>query len=184
MIATLESSVRKMNDLLARLSRGGSNVEAEPVRPIPLAATVGSVADIKRRVHPVEVSGDVSLAALADPVRLGQVLMHLVQNGIDASAADAPVTLRFEQRGEEAAIDVEDRGAGMSAQFIRTQLFQPFASTKESGFGVGAYEARSLVTAMGGRIEVSSREGAGTRFTIFLPLAESPGTALPERKCA
>lgn len=184
MIATLESSVKKMNDLLARLSRGGSNVEAEPVRAISVASTVASVAEVKRRVHPVEVEGDCSLAALADPSRLAQALMHFVQNAIDASAAGAAVTLRYAQRGREAAIEVEDRGRGMSAEFIRTRLFQAFASTKESGFGVGAFEAKGLVAAMGGRIDVESREGAGTRFTILLPLAESAGAPAIERKIA
>ena len=184
MIATLESSVKKMNDLLARLSRGGSNVEAEPVRAVSLASAVAAVAEIKRRVHPVEVAGEPSLAARADPARLGQALMHLVQNAIDASPPGSPVTLRCERRGAEAAIHIEDSGAGMSPQFIRTRLFQPFASTKENGFGVGAYEAKSLVVAMGGRIAVESREGAGTRFTIFLPSAEGAGAELPERKCA
>jgi putative PEP-CTERM system histidine kinase len=183
MIATLESSVKKMNDLLARLSRGGSNVEAEPVRAVSVASTVASVAEVKRRVHPVEVEGDPSLVALADPNRLAQALMHLVQNAIDASPASAPVSLRYAARGRDAAIEVCDRGPGMSAEFIRTRLFQPFVSTKESGFGVGAYEARSLVSAIGGRLDVESRQGEGTRFTIFLPLAESAGT-LPERKYA
>jgi putative PEP-CTERM system histidine kinase len=184
MIATLESSVRKMNDLLARLSRGGSNVEPEPVRAISVAASVASVAEVKRRVHPVDVEGDASLAALADPVRLAQALMHLVQNGIDASPAGEAVAIRYVRRGGEAAIEVADRGCGMSAEFIRTRLFQPFASTKESGFGVGAFEAKSLVAALGGRIEVESREGEGSRFTILLPLAESAGGATAERKCA
>jgi putative PEP-CTERM system histidine kinase len=184
MIATLESSVKKMNDLLARLSRGGSNVETEPVRAISVASTVASVAEVKRRVHPVEVEGDPSLAALADPSRLAQALMHLVQNAIDASTPGAAVTLRYARRGGEAAIEVEDSGRGMSAEFIRTRLFQAFASTKANGFGVGAFEAKGLVAAMGGRLEVESREGAGTRFTIFLPLAETAGVAVPERKIA
>jgi putative PEP-CTERM system histidine kinase len=183
MIATLESSVKKMNDLLARLSRGGSNVEAEPVRAVSVASSVASVAEVKRRVHPVDVEGDAALAALADPSRLAQALMHLVQNAIDASPGRTPVTIRYDARGRDAAIEVADRGHGMSAEFIRTRLFQPFASTKESGFGVGAYEAKGLVAAIGGRLEVESREGEGTRFTIFLPLAESAGT-LPERKYA
>jgi len=184
MIATLESSVRKMNDLLARLSRGGSNVEAEPVRAVSVAASVASVAEIKRRVHPVEVEGDTALAALADPGRLSQALMHLVQNAIDASRAGEAVILRYARRGPDVAIEVEDRGRGMSAEFIRTRLFQPFASTKESGFGVGAFEAKGLVAAMGGRLEVESREGAGTRFTILLPLAENAGAPALERKSA
>ena len=81
------------------------------------------------------------------------------------------------------AIEIADRGEGMSADFIRTRLFQPFASTKESGFGVGAFEARCLVAAMGGRIEVDSRPGAGSRFTILLPLDETGFTDI-ERKIA
>jgi putative PEP-CTERM system histidine kinase len=184
MIATLESSVKKMNDLLARLSRGGSNVEAEPVRAISVASTVASVAEVKRRVHPVLVEGDSSVAALADPSRLAQALMHLVQNAIDASADGGAVSLRYARRGGEAAIEVEDSGRGMSAEFIRTRLFQAFASTKANGFGVGAFEAKGLVAAIGGRLEVESREGAGTRFTIFLPLAESAGAPALERKIA
>lgn len=172
MIATLHSSVRKMNDLLARLGRGSSNVESEPVRTMSVAQSVAAVAEIKRRVHPVEVSGEAGLAACADPSRLEQAMMHLVQNAIDASPADAPIRIRYETRGREAAIEIVDTGCGMSADFVRTQLFQPFASTKEMGFGVGAYEARTLVAAMGGRIEVESREGAGTRFTLLLPRDE------------
>jgi putative PEP-CTERM system histidine kinase len=173
MIATLHSSVKKMNDLLARLHRGSNNVEVEPVRAIPLGQAVTAVAEIKRRVHPVEVEGNTALAAVADPARLEQALAHLVQNAIDASPGGAAVRIRCGNRAGEAAIEVVDRGEGMSADFIRTRLFQPFASTKESGFGVGAFEARSLVAAMGGRIEVDSREGEGSRFTILLPLGET-----------
>ncbi|HEX8573499.1 MAG TPA: XrtA/PEP-CTERM system histidine kinase PrsK [Allosphingosinicella sp.] len=173
MIATLHSSVKKMNDLLARLHRGSQNVEAEPVRAIPLGQAAAAVAEVKRRVHPVEVEGNPAIAALADPVRLEQALGHLVQNAIDASPAGAPVRIRFGTRGAEATIEISDRGEGMSADFIRTRLFQPFASTKESGFGVGAFEARSLVAAMGGRIEVDSRQGEGSSFTILLPLGDT-----------
>jgi putative PEP-CTERM system histidine kinase len=183
MIATLHSSVKKMNDLLARLHRGGSNVESEPVRAIAVGQAVATVAEVKRRVHPVEVEGDRNVAAVADPVRLEQALGHLVQNAIDASPGGAPVRIRCGARGAEATIEIVDLGEGMSADFIRTRLFQPFASTKESGFGVGAFEARSLVAAMRGRIEVDSRPGQGSRFTVFLPLGETSLTQF-ERKFA
>jgi len=182
MIATLESSVRKMNDLLARLSRGNANVEAEPVRALPAVQPAAAVARIKRRVHPVDVEGDEGLAVLADPARLEQALMHLVQNAIDASPPGAPVRIVLARRGADAAIEVVDRGSGMSADFVRTRLFQPFASTKDMGFGVGAFEAKTLVEAMGGRIEVESREGLGTRFTLLMPLAEA--VLRDERMCA
>jgi signal transduction histidine kinase len=60
----------------------------------------------------------------------------------------------------------------MDGDFIRNRLFQPFASSKSGGFGIGAFEARSLIIAMGGRISVDSRLGQGTTFTITLPAAE------------
>jgi putative PEP-CTERM system histidine kinase len=184
MIATLQGSVRKMNDLLARLDHGRGNVEAEPVRAIPLASAVHAVADIKRRFHPVAVSGEAALTAIADPVRLEQALAHLVQNAIDASPADKPVEIRFGLRGAEAAVEVIDRGSGMTPEFIKTRLFHPFTSTKDGGFGIGAHEARALVTAMGGRLEVESKSGEGSRFIILLPSGGTETVARHERMCA
>ena len=51
--------------------------------------------------------------------------------------------VRAFESGGDIAIEVIDRGGGMAAEFVRTRLFQPFASTKEHGFGVGAFEARA-----------------------------------------
>jgi hypothetical protein len=65
----------------------------------------------------------------------------------------------------------------MDADFVRNRLFQPFASTKQNGFGIGAFEARSLIHAMGGRLSVDSRPGRH-RFTITLP---PPSPAEPPR---
>ena len=62
---------------------------------------------------------------------------------------------------------------GMSASFVRDRLFKPFDSTKPGGFGIGAFEARELIVMMRGRLDVESREGAGTRFFIRLPKADT-----------
>ena len=51
-------------------------------------------------------------------------------------------------------IEVVDSGGGMSPEFVRTRLFKPFVSSKPGGFGIGAFEARELIRAMGGRLEV------------------------------
>jgi len=172
MVATLQDSVSKMNELLARLSQHNKSKAEEP-RPARLRAIADAVAATRRASHPVQVHGRSDIVARADPARLVQALGHLVQNAIDASPAGSPVWLRVNRTGLEASIEVLDHGAGMSAEFVRTRLFKPFASTKEGGFGVGAFEARSLVAAMGGRLEVESREGEGTRFAIILPLADA-----------
>ena len=79
-------------------------------------------------------------------------------------------------------VTISDCGSGMDADFIRTRLLQPFASTKKGGFGVGAFEAKSLISAMGGRLIVESKPDAGSSFTIVLPAAKP--AAEPQRKIA
>ncbi|WP_380876432.1 histidine kinase [Sphingomonas sp. DBB INV C78] len=171
MIATLRNSTAKMNDLLARLSQHHTGRAAEP-RPVALKPIAEAVASGRAQQHIVRVEGAGDIIAAADPPRLEQALGHIVQNAIDVSPQGEPVWVHIERRGLEAVITVVDRGEGMSAEFIRTRLYRPFASTKAGGFGIGAFEARSLISAMGGRLEVESREGSGTRFSIVLPVTQ------------
>jgi putative PEP-CTERM system histidine kinase len=180
MVATLQSSVGKMNELLARLAPHSSGrvqrVEAQSLRPILTDAIAA-----KRRDREVRLLGDASLGALVDAAALEQAVAHLLQNAFDASSGTA-VTVRVDRDGDSVTIAIADKGVGMDGDFIRNRLFQPFASTKSGGFGIGAFEARSLITAMGGQLNVDSRPGAGTTFTISLPAAESANE--PMRKSA
>jgi putative PEP-CTERM system histidine kinase len=175
MIATLKGSVGKMNDLLQRIAPKGEARAVQPrgvaLRPLLLAAVAG-----KRGDHPVALKGGTEGWVLADEAALGQAIGHLVQNAIDASPRGAPVTVRVLDEPGGHAIAIIDQGCGMDPEFVRTRLFEPFASTKQGGFGVGAFEARSLIAAMGGKLTVDSRAGEGSRFTIHLPSAE-PATA-------
>ncbi len=173
MIATLQSSVNKMNDLLARISRDNGG-ETRALAPLPVISILSSVANLKRSAHRIEVTGEASVYVLADWSRLEQAIGHLVQNGIEASPPDIPVRLSFARDEGGVVISVEDQGIGMSKAFQAASLFRPFLSTKEGGFGIGAFEARSLVASMGGRLSVESSEGKGTRFTIWLKEAQAP----------
>ncbi len=172
MIATLKSSIGKMNDLLARLSPQAtprsSRVEPQPLRGI-LAACVAACP-----VGQVKLLGKSGEWAVVDSAALQQAVGHLLQNAIEASADGKPVIVRIDREGDQVAISIADSGCGMDADFVRSRLFQPFSSTKQSGFGIGAFEAQALVTAMGGRLSVESRPGEGTRFTIHLAAADAP----------
>ena len=180
MVATLQSSVGKMNELLARLAPQSSGrvqqIEAQPLRPILSAAIAG-----KRRDREVNLLGDAGLEAMVDANALEQAVGHLLQNALDASSGE-PVTVRVSGEGDRVSIAIADKGVGMDGDFIRNRLFEPFASTKPGGFGIGAFEARSLITAMGGRLSVDSRLGRGTTFTILLPVA--PAMVEQPRKSA
>jgi putative PEP-CTERM system histidine kinase len=171
MVATLRSSVGKMNDLLARLSPHSPSrvqrVEPQPLRPILTAAIAA-----KRRDREVSLLGDAAVAAMVDAGALEQALGHLLQNALDASSGE-PVVVRVGSDEANVSIAITDRGVGMDGDFVRNRLFEPFASTKPDGFGIGAFEARSLIAAMGGRLSVDSRLGRGTTFTILLPAVET-----------
>ena len=168
MIATLQDSAGRMNDLLARLSQHNTG-RSEELRAIELLPLVERVAARRQGQHPIAVVCEPRALALADPARLEQLLGHLVQNAIEASAPSEPVLIVVTNEGNHMAIDVIDQGCGMTAAFIREKLFKPFVSSKPGGFGIGAFEARQLAQAMGGGVEVTSREGEGTRFRVLLP---------------
>lgn len=174
MLVTLRNAADKLNALLARLSRYGTS-PVERLAPLSAKAVAGRVAAQFRASHPVELSAKDDCLVLGREDLIEQVLIHLVQNAVDASAAGSPVMLGARREGAVGVIEVRDSGTGMSAEFIRTSLFKPFVSTKPGGFGIGAYEARELVRAMGGQLAVESRDGAGSCFTIRLPLAEPAG---------
>jgi putative PEP-CTERM system histidine kinase len=170
MLVTLRNSADKLNALLARLSRYGAGV-IDKLDRVPILEVAQSVAERFRTGHPVVLGECLDASVIANRDALEQVLVHLIQNAIDASAANRPVYLSIVAEGVHARFDVVDSGTGMSPDFVRTKLFKPFVSSKPAGFGIGAYEARELVQAMRGRLEVESREGLGSRFTVRLPLA-------------
>jgi putative PEP-CTERM system histidine kinase len=183
MLVTLRNSADKLSALLARLGRYGTGQVAE-LAPIDLVALARSVAARFAGVHPVALTRDQPVEVMGNRDALEQALIHLVQNAIDASPPGEPVFLDVSAAGLSGTIEVVDAGKGMSPEFVRTGLFKPFVSSKPGGFGIGAFEARELVKAMGGRISVESREGLGTRFAVALPLAEAVRllTHLPARQ--
>jgi putative PEP-CTERM system histidine kinase len=169
MVATLGEAADRMNALLQRLSQHHRG-RADRAAPVDPGALVERLAAGRRAQHAIHIVGHAPMA-YADPARLEQVLGHLVQNAIEASPADLPVTIALGEEAGRATIDVIDRGCGMAPAFVRDQLFRPFVSSKPGGFGLGAFEARQLAEAMGGSLTVATREGEGTRFRVALPLA-------------
>jgi signal transduction histidine kinase len=125
----------------------------------------------KRLIYPIETDLAADMFANADAARIETILNHLVQNAIEATSDGSPVRISASRQGHEIAIRVSDNGCGMTESFVANQLFKPFESTKEGGFGIGAYEARALAQSIGGNLRVDSRIGKGTRMTLLLPAA-------------
>ncbi|WP_416831679.1 MAG: XrtA/PEP-CTERM system histidine kinase PrsK [Erythrobacter sp.] len=172
MLVTLRNSTEKLNALLARLSHYGAG-QGQEVREVDLASLAKGIAERFKSVHPVAITKAEPVIVLADVESLEQALIHLVQNAIDASGKRDPVFLDVHSDGLAGQINVVDSGFGMSPEFVRNGLFKPFVSSKQGGFGIGAFEAREMIRSMGGRVNVESREGVGSRFSVILPVPEA-----------
>jgi putative PEP-CTERM system histidine kinase len=168
MLVTLRNSSEKLNALLARLGRYGSQT-GEAIAVIEVRPLLRSIAARYAPHHPVVALDGHRLTVEAQPEALEQALLHLVQNSVEASPEGAAVLLDAHAGDLDVTIEVMDSGVGMSPEFVRSHLFKPFHSSKPGGFGIGAFEARETIRAMGGNLEVESREGLGTRFLVRLP---------------
>lgn len=170
MVSTLRGSVDKMNDLLARLSQHNSTRHNPPI-PIDIGEAVMKAVHNKRLIYPIEADIASGMMAVADAARVETIIGHIVQNAIEATQDGAPIKISCRTAEQGIAITIADSGVGMSEAFVADQLFKPFESTKQDGFGIGAYEARALANSMGGDLRVESRLGKGTQFILTLPIA-------------
>jgi signal transduction histidine kinase len=116
-----------------------------------------------------------------DPMALGQVLVNLLNNALEALPdRQRAVRIRTQLAGAgELAIIVEDEGHGIAAADL-ARLFEPFFTTKEGrgGTGLGLSLSRAMLETMGASLRVESVQGEGTRATIVMPLAEAAGDSL------
>jgi signal transduction histidine kinase len=142
-----------------------------PVDLVPLVRRVVAGAGVRSQFHQIEARLPDSLEAMVDADRVERVIENLVINALEAMGKNAGrLTVEAGKEGEDRIfIAVADTGPGMSEEFIRAKLFQPFSTTKTQGLGLGLYTCREVVEAHGGRIDVESRRSSGTRFRVVLP---------------
>jgi signal transduction histidine kinase len=174
---------RLVDELLtaARLELGQSAPGAPTLRPttVQAAALVASASERFLAVHPehrldAEV-GDSAGRLEADPGLIARVLNNLLDNAAKYSAPTAGwVRLGVEGNGPEVTFTVEDHGAGIAPEDL-PHVFTPFfradpsRSRRTGGFGLGLSLARSIAEAHGGRLELASEPGRGTRAILVLP---------------
>jgi signal transduction histidine kinase len=113
------------------------------------------------------------------PSQLNQVFLNLISNAAQATGTDGVITLRTRQERENVRVEVEDNGNGIPPEVL-PKIFDPFFTTKKvgEGTGLGLSIAYKIVSQHGGRIDVASQVGRGTRFTVTLPVELKQEVAL------
>jgi two-component system phosphate regulon sensor histidine kinase PhoR len=189
--------VQMVNELLdlARIEGGGPLVLLDDIDLGRVAADTADrlrlfaerqglrlVVDVPDRVSPVR----------GEEARLGQVVVNLVHNALKFGRADdadgvapdddrAEVRITVREAGSEVVLSVEDHGVGIPAA-DQARIFERFykvdrVRVRGGGTGLGLAIARHVVEQHGGRISVRSQEGAGSTFSVALPVAPPVGTA-------
>ncbi|HEY9283516.1 MAG TPA: ATP-binding protein, partial [Pyrinomonadaceae bacterium] len=175
-VQSLRDATEKLRAIVSRLSAPVETLSGEYRRSIRQTDLVPVVRRVLKGqtasgFHEVEADLPDALVAAVDPERVERVLENLVINAVEAMGTERGRLTIAAGREDDARVflSVADTGAGMTEEFIRTRLFRPFATTKARGVGLGLYTCREVVEAHGGRIEVESKKGQGTRFRVVLP---------------
>ncbi len=144
---------------------------------LEVARSWQELAQRKKLVWQEDVPDSLPLVTI-DETRLGQVISNLLSNAIKYTPSGGSVHLTAGATPQEVWIRISDTGPGIPLQ-EQTRIFTPFYrgaahAGETNGMGVGLSVAQELVSAHGGRLEVTSQPGQGSHFTVWLPRANSP----------
>lgn len=168
-----------LNDILdfSKIEAGRLPLESVPVDPRQVVnaaiATLIEPSQEKGIELKAELAPDLPAAFLSDSVRLSQILLNLLSNGIKFTA-QGEVRLSVALDQGDIVFSVSDTGIGMSNEQL-ARIFKPFeqadtsTTRKYGGTGLGLTISRRLAEMMGGNVQVSSREGVGSTFVLRLP---------------
>ncbi|MFO0832613.1 MAG: ATP-binding protein [Phycisphaerales bacterium] len=181
-VATLREQVQRILRIVRQLTSyahpGRGRIETLPVNEV-VRSSLDMLA-FNRKMERVTIDcvlDDHTGSALINPQALQQVLVNLLVNAFDATAAHPTphVTIRTRRDGTHCLIEVADNGSGIAPEH-QARLFEPFFTTKPvgQGTGLGLSICARLIKEQDGHITVHSTHGQGATFTIRLPAAESP----------
>lgn len=177
-IESLREATEKLKRTVARLSEPAKSLSGEyriAARPTDLIAVIRRVlatnAEPTRPLNDIEAHLPEKLVVMVEPERVENVVENLVINALEAMGAKGGrLTVEAGKLdGDLVFFSIADTGVGMKPEFIRTRLYRPFSTTKNKGIGLGLFTCKEVVEAHGGRLEVESSPGAGTRFRVVLP---------------
>jgi two-component system sensor histidine kinase HydH len=158
----------------------------EFARPVPVSPKSTSLQDLvddsvrlieqkaKEKQITVKTLNSVKVdKAVIDPDRINQVLLNLYLNAIESMepGGELGVELSADEENHRIEIRVSDTGCGIPGKHL-SRIFDPYFTTKSTGTGLGLAIAHNIMEAMGGKINISSRPGKGTTFTLRIPIKE------------
>jgi signal transduction histidine kinase len=175
----MSNVVNRIQRLISRLSAAPETTEFQPhLHPGDLAQIVLSAIDTSgirnlTRINVVEEIEPIQELML-DHESIKRVILNLLLNAVEAIEHEGKIEIKVNQTSDGyAQVSVSDTGCGISQEFIRNGLFQPFKTTKNKGLGLGLYQCKSIIDACGGSMNVRSSQGIGSTFIVKLPIQKT-----------
>jgi two-component system sensor histidine kinase FlrB len=173
-VSKISAGVKRLEALVSQVLQFSREMTCNACE-MDLAETIGQVIEMceahaigkQIRVH---VDGPSHLPIHGDPLLLGQAVMNLVLNAIEAMHGPGTVTVRFasppaESDARQFHLIVRDTGPGIPSNIL-DRIFNPFFTTKDSGTGLGLAIVHRVVEAHNGTIHASNDSGGGAKFEI------------------
>jgi signal transduction histidine kinase len=174
LLETAAESLRDIGALTQSLSQFAA-ADAGGVQPVDVNLSLDHALRIaERRLRSrIEIARDYRELPKVDaePSQLAQVFLHLINNASEAMDGTGKLNVATRAAGQYVEIDIGDTGPGISEDMLPV-IFDPFVTTKASDAagGIGLTVVREIVERLGGQVRVRSKSGAGTVFTIVLPV--------------
>lgn len=173
-VGKISAGVKRLEALVSQVLQFSREIICN-AREMDLGETVEQVVDLTcvaaaAKHVVISVDGPKTMPIIGDPILLGQTIMNLLLNAIEALPGPGTVTLRYaappaESDAKQFHLIVRDTGPGIPAKIL-DRIFNPFFTTKDSGTGLGLAIVHRVVEAHSGTIHASNIEGGGAKFEV------------------
>ncbi len=174
LMTIVHREIQRLNGLIGDLMDYANPRAKQPV-DFDMASLVEETVQVARQDQnfaDVELTADIKARPLnifADPAKLRQVVWNLVRNAADAASGGGKhVRVEASREGDGAVIIVADDGPGIPENLVG-RIFDPFVTTKQKGTGLGLATCHAIVVEHGGRIDVETELGKGTKMVVTIP---------------
>jgi len=170
---TIMFHMKRIADTVRQLS-SLSKAPLQELKPVKINSVLKNALDLMKydkRAHGITVADDLEELPeiISDENQASQVFINLILNAVDAMPDGGRLTVRSWAANENIVVEVQDTGVGIAKENLQ-RIFDPFFTTKEKGTGLGLSVTYGLIKRLGGDIQVDSKPGKGTKFTISLPV--------------
>ena len=173
-VSKIAAGVKRLEALVSQVLQFSREIHVN-MREMELAETIAQTIELceaqaQAKEIRIDVAGPAPMHVIGDPMLLGQTIMNLVLNAIEAMPEPGTVSIKFgsppgESDAKQFHLIVRDTGPGIPSNVL-DRIFNPFFTTKDTGTGLGLSIVHRVVEAHGGTIHASNAEGGGAKFEV------------------